>query len=224
MINVMIKGALVVTLAVVMPGCLVDMLMTTAITADMAAQQASSATGTLNQAQYDVSKMELEEALEYYYYEKEAYPRSLNELAPQYIDEVPMRPDGEPFGYNPIEGTIYPNNKGPSTADYFLMEDIKVAINNYGNATGLYPPSLDDLYPNFMPSPPRTSTGEQFGYDNQNGNLTHPREGMQHEVLAASPDSGSSDPVKPANAIGSLEEGDLENSDSLNSALDRMGY
>jgi len=213
----------IVAMSLCLSGCLIDMLMTTAITADMAAQQASSASSTMNQTQIDIAMMELQEALDYHYMEKESYPRDLSALVPTYIAAIPTRPDGEPFGYNPIEGTIYENNKGPSTADYLLMEDIKVAINNFGHATGLYPRTLDDLYPNYMPILPRTSTGAPFGYDNQNGALTHPSEGQQYasETVAEGGESGS---VKPVNALGSLDKSDLKDSNSLNNALDRIGY
>lgn len=213
----------IVAMSLCLSGCLIDMLMTTAITADMAAQQASSASNTMNQTQLDMSMLELQEALDYHFMEKEHYPRDLSALVPTYIAAIPTRPDGEPFGYNPIEGTIYENNKGPSTADYLLMEDIKVAINHFGNATGYYPPTLDDLYPNYMPTLPRTSSGATFGYDNQNGALTHPNEGLQFatETVAEGAGGGA---VKPVNALGSLDKSDLKDSNSLNNALDRIGY
>lgn len=217
------KPAIVVALTLCLSGCLLDMLMTTAITADMAAQQASSSTGALQEAELESAQWELQDALEYYYVEKGEYPRTLDALVPTYIEAIPTRPDGEPFGYNPIEGSIYANAKGPSPEDYFLIEDIKIAINNFGTATGFYPPQLDDLYPNYLPRLPRTSTGETFGYDNQNGRLTHPREGQQFEEVTASAD-GDVTPVKPVNAIGSLQEGDLKDSNSLNKSLDRLGY
>ena len=213
----------IIAFSLCLQGCLIDMLMTTAITADMAAQQASSASGTMNQTQIDIAMIELQDALEYYYIEKESYPRDLSALVPTYIAAIPLRPDGEAFGYNPIEGTIYENNKGPSTEDYFVMEDIKIAINNFGNSTGFYPPALDDLYPNFMPMLPRTSAGATFGYNNQDGTLTHPNEGLQYppETVAEGEGGGS---VRPVNAIGSLDKGDLKDTNSLNNALDRIGY
>ena len=217
------KLGIAAALTLCLSGCLVDMLMTTAITADMAAQQASSATNNLNQVQLESDQIRLQEALDYYYFEKESYPRDLYTLVPEFIEAIPTRPDGEAFGYNPISGQIYMNANGPSTEDYFKMEEIKVAINNFGNATGYYPEKLDDLYPNFMVTLPRTSTGEEFNYENSNGRLTHPREGLQFEEVITS-DDGEITPVRPSEAIGSLEEGDLKDSDQLNKALDRMGY
>ena len=219
------KVAAVFSLALCLSGCLVDMLMTTAITADMAAQEASSATGVVNQAELETAQYKLQDALEYYYAEKESYPASLDALVPTYIEAIPTRPDGEAFGYNPVEGAIYVNNKGPSPEDYLLMEAIKAAIQQFGTATGFYPPTLDDLYPNYLPRLPRTTSGVAFGYDNQNGRVTHPNEGLQYaeETGEPTPDGGVT-PVKPVNAVGALKEGDLKDSNSLNKSLDRLGY
>lgn len=64
---------------------------------------------------------------------------------------------------------------GPEPEDIQLMEQIRIAINNYGMTTGFFPASLDDLVPQYLSSSPRTSNGELFIYNNQNGNITHPR-------------------------------------------------
>jgi hypothetical protein len=219
------KTGIAIALSLCLSGCLIEMLMGAAIGADVTVQQAGSGMGTMNQVQRDTSQMELQEALEYYYSDNGAYPRSLDALVPKYITAIPLRPDSEPFGYNPIEGTIYQNNKGPSAEDYIMMEDIKAAINSYGTATGYYPPTLDDLYPRFIPTPPHTTTGATFGYENQHGRLTHPHEGRQFEEKnATTTNAGRTTPVKPVNAMGSFQEGDLKDSNSLNKKLDQMGY
>ncbi len=207
-----------------MSGCLVDMLMTTAITADMAATEAATATSTMNRAEMDTAQIKLQEAVDLYAAENDSNPRSLRVLVPSHIDAIPTRPDGDAFGYNPIAGKIYPTDKGPSSEDYFTIEAVKEAINTFGQSTGYYPPQLDDLYPNYMAALPRTTAGEVFGYDNQNGRLTHPREGLQFEEESTVASTGAGGPVKPVSAIGSLQEGDLKDSNNLNKALDRMGY
>ena len=117
-------------------------------------------------------------AVEDYHLEKDAYPRTLTALVPDYFDEIPEC-NGEPPGYNPVTGEIFPSDDGPSPEDYLLMEDIREAITQYGTATGYYPPTLDDLYPNYLSSLPRTSTRRDFTYNNQNGELGHPLEGKQ---------------------------------------------
>ena len=60
-----------------------------------------------------------------------------------------------------------------------LMEQIRNAMHRHGTATGYYPVSLDALVPRYLDSPPRTSAGEEFIYNNQNGELRHPRENMR---------------------------------------------
>ena len=217
------KAALATALAFLLSGCLAEMLVTTAVGADMAAQSASSTVGSMNEAQMDMDFTLLQEAVEYYYYDHEGYPSDLNQLVPKYIESIPTRPDGEPFGYNPVTGTVYESNEGPAPADYLMMESLKTAINNYGMSTGYYPPTLDDLYPTYVQLPPRTANGQPFIYNNQNGRVEHPDEGKQY--AQSTPDEmPESSPVAPVNAVGSLREGDLKDSNSLNNALDRMGY
>lgn len=206
-------------------GCLVELLLGSAVGADMAAQQASTTVGTMNQAQLDTDFTLLQEAVEYYYYDKEAYPRDLYELVPNYIEAIPTRPDGKSFGYNPVKGEVYESGEGPAPADYLMMESLKTAINNFGMSTGYYPPTLDDLYPTYVPAPPRTASGQAYLYNNQNGRVEHPDEGKQYARSTTTADEApTSSPVAPVNAVGSLREGDLKDSNSLNNALDRMGY
>lgn len=216
---------LTIAMSICLSGCLVELLVGSAVTADMAAQQASTTMGTMNQAQIDTDLTLIQEAVETHYFEKEAYPRDLFELVPTYIGAVPNRPDGKPYGYNPITGEVFESGEGPAPADYLMMESLETAINTYGMATGYYPPTLDDLYPAYVPTPPRTAAGQPFIYNNQNGQLEHPDEGKQYAQSSPSvQDAPASTPVRPANAIGSFQEGDLKDSDSLNKALDRIGY
>ena len=58
--------------------------------------------------------------------------------------------------------------------DQQTLYAIQQAIVQYGRATGYYPPTLDDLYPHYLPRLPRTATGEHFFYNNQNGYVAHP--------------------------------------------------
>lgn len=216
----------IVGMAVTLPGCLVEMLMTTAVTADMAAQNAGELQGSMTQAQIDVDKIRLQEAVDLFAAEKGVYPADLSALVPGHIQAVPLRPDGKAYGYNPVAGEVYDSADGPAPADYIMMQNLKSAINAYGTQTGFYPPTLDALYPTYVPTPPRTATGKPYGYNNLNGEVTHPDEGKQHsaETLALDGAATPQDPVKPVNAIGSLGKGDLKDSNSLNKALDRIGY
>lgn len=222
-----LSGMLAVGMSIMLSGCLVEMLATTAVTADMAAQNAGELKGSMNQAQLDIDLVRLQEAVDLYTAEKGVAPTDLSVLVPSHIEAVPVRPDGKPFGYNPIEGEVYESGDGPAPADYFTMEKIQVAITSFGTATGYYPPTLDALYPAYYPQLPRTASGKPFTYNNQNGELSHPDEGKQYGTAEPELDGGVNapvTPVKPVNAIGSLQEGDLKDSNSLNKSLDRMGY
>ena len=221
-----LHGITTVAMAIMLPGCLVEMLATTAVTADMAAQNASAVTETMNQAQLDTDLVQLQAAVDLYTVEKGTPPTDLAVLVPAHIEAIPSRPDGKPFGYNPIEGVVYESGEGPAPADYFTMEKLEVAITSFGTATGYYPPTLDALYPTYYPQLPRTASGKPFTYNNQNGEITHPDEGKQYGTAEPEMDGSSAPvtPVKPVNAIGSLQEGDLKDSNSLNKSLDRMGY
>lgn len=204
-------------------GCFVDLLMTSAITSDMAANNTVETMETMGEAQKDLDIALLRNAIQAYQAENGAYPRDLQQLVPNHLAAVPLLPDGRPYGYNPVTGQVFENADGPAPADYLLMESINAAIYNYGTRTGFYPASLDELYPSFLPTPPRTASGLQFLYDNQTGRVTHPDAGREQAHIAAD-DERARTPVSAVNAVGALDPGDLKNSDSLNRALDRIGY
>lgn len=221
------NGILGSGLVMLLSGCLVEMLMSTAVTADMAAQNAGQMTDAMSSAQVDTDVVRLQEAVDTYAAEKGVFPTDLSALVPTHIEAVPLRPDGKPYGYNPIEGEVYKSNEGPAPADYVLMEKIDGAIQRFGTSTGYYPPTLDALYPTYLPLPPRTASGKPFGYDNKNGEVTHPDEGKQYGPADPEVDGAATapaHPVKPVNAVGALKQGDVKDSNSLNKALDRMGY
>ena len=221
------NGLLASVMALLLSGCLVEMLMTSAVTADMAAQNAGEMKGTMSSAQIDTDLVRLQEAVDTYTAEKGAFPSDLSALVPTHIEALPMRPDGKPYGYNPIEGEVYRSGEGPAPGDYFLMQRIDVAIKNFGATTGYFPPTLDALYPTYLPLPPRTASGKPFSYNNQNGEVTHPDEGKQYAPADPGVDGAATapaHPVKPVHAAGALQTGDVKDSKSLNKALDRMGY
>jgi hypothetical protein len=159
-------------------GCLVDVLMSTAIQGELQAEQATAAQNTLNRVTNDTGQMNLQRAVDTFHGESGNYPQSLNELVPGFINPIPQRADGGNFGYNPISGQVLETDSGPSASDYLLMEDIALAINAYGTASGLYPPTLDALAETgYLPQSPRTENGLEFTYNNQNGAFSHPLDG-----------------------------------------------
>jgi len=217
------KAASLVFLALLLPGCLLDVLVTSAVSADLAAQEASATMETMEQAELDTDLLRLREAIKYYNVEKEGYPRELSELVPDYIEAIPTRKDGSSFGYNPVTGEVFESGAGPAPADYLMMASLEQAIVAYGTQTGYYPPTLESLYPTYVQSPPRTASGQPFGYDNQTGRITHPDAGKEPVRTVTDP-MPASEPVPASKAIGSLKKGDLKDSNSLNKALDRIGY
>lgn len=163
-------------------GCLLDVLMGTAVQGELQAQNASAAQNALNSVKEDKARMELQRAIDAYYADKGTYPPSLDVLG---FNPVPTHPDGSNFGYNPVTGQLLDSDAGPTPADYLLMQDISEAINAYGTASGYYPPTLDTLAETgYLPEPPRTEAGQEFNYNNQNGVFTHPLDG---HVSAARP-------------------------------------
>lgn len=178
--------------ALLLPGCLAEVLTTTAIQADLQAKQATAAQQTLNNVKNDTGQVNLQRAVDLYQAEKGTYPPSLDVLVPNFIDAIPPKADGSAFGYDPATGKVL-EVADPAQADYALMTQIRTAINAYGTASGFYPPDLDTLaQAGYLPVPPRTSGGLPFIYNNQNGQVSHPLEGS---VTAAAPRAGGGAPT-----------------------------
>jgi hypothetical protein len=172
--------------ALLLPGCMAEVLTTAAIQADLQAKQAGAAQQTLSNVKSDTGQMNLQRAVDLYQAEKGSLPTSLDMLVPNFIDAIPPRGDGGAFGYNPLTGKVLETDAGPTAADYLMMEQIKTAINAYGTATGLYPPTLDTLNQSgYLPVPPRTESGQPFNYNNQNGAVSHPLDGPVAAAVAA---------------------------------------
>ncbi len=179
-----VGATLVVVLA--LSGCGVELLATTAVRGELEAQNAKSAMKQLNYVKGKMGSINVEQAIQAYRADKGVNPPSLAALVPTYLAEVPKKEDGTDYNYDPLTGKLTegPISAAPAMSDMQMMEKIKVAINQYGTATGYYPPTLDDLYPNYLPQPPRTATGQLFVYNNQNGYLAHP---MQQAAAPAVP-------------------------------------
>jgi len=191
--------------ALLLPGCMAEVLTTAAIQADLQAKQAGAAQQTLSNVKSDTGQMNLQRAVDLYQAEKGTLPTSLDLLVPNFIDAIPPRGDGGAFGYNPITGQVLETDAGPTAADYLMMEQIKTAINAYGTATGLYPPTLDTLNESgYLPVPPRTESGQPFNYNNQNGAVSHPLDGS---VTAAMPAQAPRTPVGGGGPLGEVTTG-----------------
>jgi hypothetical protein len=191
--------------ALLLPGCMAEVLTSTAIQADLQAKQAGAAQQTLSNVKSDTGQMNLQRAVDLYQADKGSLPASLDLLVPNYIDAIPARGDGSAFGYNPLTGKVLETDAGPTAADYLMMEQIKTAINAYGAATGLYPPTLDTLnQAGYLPVPPRTESGQPFNYNNQNGAVSHPLDGP---VTAAMPAQAPRPGVGGGGPLGEVTTG-----------------
>ncbi|MBI2433948.1 MAG: hypothetical protein HYV26_13860 [Candidatus Hydrogenedentes bacterium] len=158
------------TAVLLLSGCGVELLTTTAIQGELQAEQLKAMRGQVQRAAGTSGRINLQRALDTYKAEKGANPPSLDALVPGWIPTLPTQEDGSPYGYDPVSGQLLtgPNAAGAAN-DQQMIQQIQAAINRYGTAVGYYPPTLDALVPAYLPSPPRTSTGQPFVYNNQNG-------------------------------------------------------
>ncbi len=165
---------------VLLAGCSVETLTTAAVQGELQAEQAQAMKGQVARVSEQMGRTNLERAIQTYKAEKGTNPASLDELVPNFLPAMPKHADGSPYGYDAATGTVLdgPVAAAPVTPqDMQTMQSIREAINRYGTAVGYYPGTLDALYPTYLGALPRTSAGEQFLYNNQNGTVTHPRQG-----------------------------------------------
>ncbi len=164
-------------MAALLAGCGVEMLTATATQSVVQAQQAQAVRGQVRNASEQMGRVNLEKAIQTYRAEKGVNPPTLDVLAPDYIPAVPVHADGTPYGYNAATGALLDGPAAPDTTakDAQTLKAIQDAIQRYGTAVGYYPPTLDALYPVYLAQLPRTAAGEAFLYNNQNGEVRHPR-------------------------------------------------
>lgn len=171
------RMALIICIApLLITGCGVELLTTTAITSNLQKEQIGAAKRQLDHATNSSTRTNAQQAIRLYHAEKGQYPPSLDALVPGFLSEVPRKADGTPYGYDPGTGSLLDHaaRGGIPQADVQTMNAIRNAINSYGTATGYYPGTLDALVPGYLAAPPRTMDGRPFHYNNQNGELRHP--------------------------------------------------
>lgn len=162
-------------------GCGVELLATTAIHAELQAENMKALQKHGQHAADMSARINLERAVKTYQAEQGRWPASFEELVPTYLPSIPVKPDGAPYGYNPATGDILDAPMGlpvtitePTLGDIAKMETIREAINSYGTRVGFYPPSLAALVPSYLNELPKTDKGEDFLYRCEDGALTHP--------------------------------------------------
>jgi len=160
-------------------GCGVELLTTTAVQSELQAEQLKAVKGQLSHAGDTTAKINIQRAIDTYQAEKGHYPEALGELVPAYLPSLPSRPDGAPYGYDPWTGKVLDRAvpamaRRPTHNDMLTINRIRTAIDQYGRATGYYPPSLYALAPTYLAVVPKTDSGEDFYFNPQDGTLLHP--------------------------------------------------
>ena len=210
-------------------GCGVELLTTTAIQGELQTQQMQAMKRQVQSASDTSGRVTLERAIQTYRAEKGANPPSLASLVPDYVPAVPKRGDGAEYGYDPARGVLLDGPAasaaapaaapgGATPADQQMMAAIRDAITRYGTATGSYPATLDALYPSYLAKPPRTSTGESFLYNNQNGSVAHPRGGAAAPAMPA-----PAAPRAPSGVGGAGPMGEVMTGIGMQQQLNSMG-
>lgn len=221
--------ALFLVAPLVLCGCGLELLTTTAIQSDLQAQQLTAIKGQVQQAAGTTGRINIEKAIQTYQAEKGQFPPSLDALVPDYLPAVPKQPDGSAYGYDPVTGAL---SSGPTPSmgaaagipaeDRQTMETIRAAIDRYGQAAGYYPPTLDALYPVYMAKLPRTTAGQPFLYNNQNGYVGHPSESraLTPGMAQSPPQAGT--PRRGAGVAGAGPMGEAMTGIAIQNELGQM--
>ena len=195
----MLRYAALLTCVAMMSGCFLDLLGATAITSTLQKQQLETGQRAIQHATNTTGRINLEQAIAAYRADTGNFPATLEAMTPGYIREIPLQANGQPYGYDPATGRLFDspaqaaNGAGPTAADHQKMQQIRQAINAYGHATGWYPPTIEALVPQYLPSVPYSDSGQPFVYNNQNGDLRHPNVGqMPHHGGGHNAPSGGS--------------------------------
>lgn len=182
------RRALIVCVSMILVGCGVDVLTTTAIQGELQAQNAAAAMRQFKSMTSAVGIEQVQQAVDMYTATHRAYPPSLDFLVPSPFPCMPTSPDGSHYDYNPSTGRVLSSTR-PTDAmlaqDQVTIQQIEQAIQQCGRATGYYPGTLDDLSPTYLRQRPRTASGQEFYYNNQTGEVRHPQQTSMRR--AASP-------------------------------------
>lgn len=166
-----------VIMILLLAGCGVELLTTTAIQGELQAQQMKSMQRQIEAVSNQTGKVRLEQALRTYQAENGHYPMSLDDLVPRYLPELPRPTQGGCYSFDLKTGGITTVPADIPVEDVRRMERIRYAVTQFAQVVGYYPVSLDYLYPAYITFVPRTISGDSFLYDPQTGTVMHPKQG-----------------------------------------------
>lgn len=92
-------------------------------------------------------------------------------------------------------------------ADSANEQRIQQAIQAYAARTGVFPPMLEALIPNYLEAIPPTSTGGQFVYDPQSGTVRNPNPVVVATPSTPPPSRGGGRPVGGGGPMGEAMTG-----------------
>lgn len=241
----------VLTLCVLLTGCGLELLGTTAIRSGLEAEQAQTLKKTLDYAKESTSLLSAQQGIAAYRAEKGVNPPSLEAAVREgYLAEVPKQADGTPYGYDPQTGALFekpatppapppvvsnpqPTVPPPSTTsggsfaeDLKSIQIIRGAIGKYQKDNKRLPPSLQSLAPKYLSEVPKTSTGQDFYYDPATGTVYHPSQVPSQYVTPAPqptpPQSAAAAPRRPAVVGGGGPLGEAMTGISMQEQLNSM--
>ena len=130
-------------------GCLVETMTTTAIQAELAAQNATAAANAYRNAGASLGASQISRALQSYRAEYAVFPPSLEALVPTHLQAVPTTASGNAYYYNPLSGefsqTPIPGVSAVTAEDRRNLDVLGAAIGRYWQGASSVPPSLQAL-------------------------------------------------------------------------------
>lgn len=187
----MLRHAAILACIPLLSGCFLDLLGATAVTSTLAKRQVETGQRAMDMAKGTAGRVQLEQAIQSYHADRGYWPSNLQALVPTYLQTIPARADGQPFGYDPMTGRLLDASiTGPTQLDAQRQQQILQAINAYGTATGWYPPTLEALVPQYLPAVPYTESGQAFLYNPQNGAVQHPLAHMPPHTVGGAGSGG----------------------------------
>lgn len=188
-------GVAALALLIILPGCGLELLGTTAITTELHKQNAEQAVRTLEHVQGTTSRMTAERGIQAYQAERGENPPSLEALVQQgYLASIPLKADGTPYGYDPATGQLLDNPAPvyapapvtPPVNNKAALTDIRAALFDYYKDHGAYPASLQALVPDYLDRLPK-SGGKDFLYNPATGQVSPPQAGNAYGAAQPAP-------------------------------------